>query len=109
MTPTDPLEIEATDLKRMMEGREPMQLVDVRAPWEHSIVALEGDLLVPLPSLGARVAELDRARKVVLYCHHGSRSWVAARALRDAGYDAVSLRGGIDGWARTIDPSLPKY
>lgn len=105
----DSLEIDPAELKRLIDSGASMQIVDVRAPWEHTIVALEGDVLIPMQALGSRSEELDRSRKIVLYCHHGSRSWIAARALRDAGFDAVSLRGGIDQWARSVDPSLAKY
>jgi Fe-Mn family superoxide dismutase len=42
---------------------------------------------------------LDRARPVVVYCVHGHEvSQGTAQRLREAGFDARYLRGGIEGW-----------
>jgi adenylyltransferase/sulfurtransferase len=47
---------------------------------------------------------------VVVYCHHGIRSLVAAARLHQLGMaGAVSLEGGIDTWSREVDPSVPRY
>jgi rhodanese-related sulfurtransferase len=43
-------------------------------------------------------------------CHRGMRSLSVANWLRQQGFDkAQSMRGGIDGWARTVDPKVPLY
>lgn len=105
-----PLEITAAELQqKLREDPDAIQLVDVRAPWEHETVSFPGDVLLPLQTLGARFHELPRERALVVYCHHGSRSYMAARALRQAGFDVVSLRGGIEQWAREIDPTMRRY
>jgi adenylyltransferase/sulfurtransferase len=70
-------------------------LVDVREPWEHEVRHLAGDALVPLGTLLADPGEV--AGPVVVYCASGVRSNRAAQALRAAGVEAVSLRGGIAG------------
>ena len=86
-------------------------LLDVRFEEEHATVALPDSVLIPLPELEARAAELEayRGRPLVVYCHHGVRSLNGAGYLRSLGYDAVSLRGGIDLYARAVDPALPRY
>lgn len=86
-------------------------LLDVRFEDEHAWVALPGSLLIPLPELEARAQELEplRGRPVVVYCHHGVRSLHGAALLRSLGLEAVSLQGGIDLYARVVDPSLPRY
>jgi sulfur-carrier protein adenylyltransferase/sulfurtransferase len=104
------LEVEPEDLRRWQEEGREMQLIDVRQPVEHGIVHLSGALLVPLPQLPARVGELDPARPVVVYCHHGPRSLHATQWLRAQGFRrALSLAGGIDAWSRVVDPTLPRY
>ncbi|MET0406392.1 MAG: rhodanese-like domain-containing protein [Cystobacter sp.] len=86
-------------------------LLDVRFPEENAYVALPGSVLIPLPELDERAPEWEsfRGQRVVVYCHHGVRSLDGAAYLRAQGLDAVSLRGGIDLYARVVDPSLPLY
>jgi rhodanese-related sulfurtransferase len=85
-------------------------LLDVRETVEHQLVRLEGDVLIPLGELIARQQELDPAREIVVYCHHGNRSGRATAYLRHNGFPhARNLRGGIEEWAVKIDPSLPRY
>jgi rhodanese-related sulfurtransferase len=65
---------------------------------------------VPLAQLPATAATLPRDRMLVVLCHHGMRSAQATSWLRRQGFDkAVNLAGGIDAWAREIDPAVPTY
>ena len=57
-----------------------------------------------------RFDELPKDRPIVVVCHHGARSLRVALWLREQGFHrATSLAGGIDHWARQIDPSLALY
>lgn len=85
-------------------------LLDVREPWEYEICRIEGSLLVPLRELSARAASLDREADTVLVCHHGGRSLQAALFLAREGFSRVwNLAGGVDAWARAVDPAMPRY
>jgi rhodanese-related sulfurtransferase len=75
-----------------------VQLIDVRAPYEHEAGRIAGDELIELSELSARSAEIDRARTVVFYCRSGGRSAMATDAFRQAGYDAYNLKGGLLDW-----------
>jgi adenylyltransferase/sulfurtransferase len=55
------------------------------------------------------MGEIDKADDVVVYCKMGIRSERAAELLRQAGYRATSLRGGIAAWSSEVDPSVPRY
>jgi molybdopterin/thiamine biosynthesis adenylyltransferase/rhodanese-related sulfurtransferase len=83
-------------------------LIDVREPFEHEIVHIDGDRLVPLARLLENPQEAGLG-PVVVYCKTGLRSLRAAEALRAAGIDAVSLRGGIHAWLDLTDPDGPRY
>jgi adenylyltransferase/sulfurtransferase len=84
-------------------------LVDVREPWEAEIAAIDGAVLIPLGSLEEGLDKLDRRKPIVVYCHHGVRS-ASARALLEAnGFSASHLAGGIDAWARDLDPAMARY
>ena len=43
---------------------------------------------------------VDPGARIVLYCHSGSRSEIAAALLRGAGFDAVNYPGSWHEWSR---------
>ncbi len=87
-----------------------IMLLDVREPHELEISCLPGALNIPLGQLAARLSELDSAREMVVFCKAGTRSARALELLVSAGFRKVkNLKGGINAWAREIDPSLPIY
>lgn len=88
---------------------EAIQLLDVREPWEYKIAHLENSRLVPLGQLTYGLNELNKALPVVVICHHGIRSAQACYLLERLGFQSINLTGGIDRWARELDPSLPIY
>jgi rhodanese-related sulfurtransferase len=53
--------------------------------------------------------ELSRDEDIVVYCHHGVRSAAVAGYLRQLGFNAVNLAGGLDAWAQSVDPSMRRY
>lgn len=74
-----------------------VRLVDVRDEWEDEAQpGLPGALRIPYASFSRRMAELNSADDLVLYCSRGIRSWHAVGLLRNAGFArAWSLRGGL--------------
>jgi len=74
-------------------------LLDVREPDEWQAGHAPEAIHVPLASLAARANELDQDRPVVAVCRSGGRSERAAAALRQRGYDAVNLGGGMQAWS----------
>jgi rhodanese-related sulfurtransferase len=103
-------DITATQLaERLKEGNH-IRLIDVREPHELEISHIEGADLIPLGQLAARMNELDSAEETVLFCKSGTRSARALELLASAGFRRVkNLKGGINAWAREVDPSLPLY
>lgn len=88
-------------------------LVDCREPWEAERARIEGTTaLLPLTTWPQATAKLKpgKGQALVIYCHHGVRSFRAAQALEQMGYsDVYSLVGGIDAWSRDIEPDVPRY
>ena len=108
--PDDVPEISATELAAALGGPDPPRLVDVRDPPEWEIGLLPGATRIPRAALVERLGELTSAPRLVLYCSSGARSAQAARWLRELGVTHVrSLRDGLRGWAREVDPSWPSY
>ncbi len=105
----DSLNISVQDLKRRLDQGDRILLLDVREPFEHKLVHLNATL-IPLRELEDRVSELDRGAEIVVYCHSGVRSARAASFLRSQGFRNVkNMTGGIDAWAREVDPAMPRY
>lgn len=73
-------------------------LLDVRYEEEFEESRIPGCVLVPLHELRRRVTELDPSRPYLVYCKGGSRSAVATLLLRQRGFDAVSIDGGLRDW-----------
>src|ERR1700684_751305 len=86
-------------------------LLDVREPWEFQTSHIEGSKHIPMGDIPSRAhQELDPDDHIVVVCHHGVRSLSVTNWLRQQGFENVqSMRGGIDGWARTVDPKIPLY
>jgi len=104
------LEISAAELAEARRRADEPLLLDVREPFEWEIARIAGATHLPLGELAVRVGELDGHREVVTYCHRGVRSLRAAEILRAAGFARVrSLRGGIDAWAREVEPGMATY
>ena len=76
-----------------------VQVVDVRFPNEWEAGRIDGAVHIPGDDLADRADELDRDRPVVTVCRTGERSGWAAGWLREEGFDAVSLDGGMQAWA----------
>jgi len=105
-------ELGATEVHALRSGGQEFLLLDVREPKEAAIARIEGALLIPLGELERRLGELTawRERRIVVHCHHGGRSARACALLQEKGFPQVSnLRGGIDEWSLTVDPTVPRY
>jgi rhodanese-related sulfurtransferase len=95
---------------KLMRDQGQATLLDVRTPEELRLAHLPGAVHIPMAELPARMAELDAGAPIVVLCHHGVRSEMAARFLERNGFANVShLIGGIDAWSECVDPSVPRY
>jgi rhodanese-related sulfurtransferase len=105
----DSFEVSVHEVKTRLAKGEQLFLLDVREPFEYDMVHLDAKL-IPMNELPHRLSELDREREIILYCHSGVRSASAANFLRSNGFKrAKNLTGGIDMWAREIDPTMARY
>jgi len=105
------VEIEPRDLAARLAAGEDLLLLDVRDPVEALISKIPGGLQIPYETLAESLEKLGRNdREIVVYCRTGVRSAWAQRVLENAGFHRVrNLRGGINAWAREVDPTLPQY
>ncbi|XP_057485015.1 adenylyltransferase and sulfurtransferase MOCS3-like [Actinidia eriantha] len=110
--------------ERVLKG-EAHILVDVRPVHHYKIISLPKSMNVPLSGLEARLPEISSALKkeeehtgtetasdVSLYvvCRRGNDSQRAVQLLHNMGFtSAKDIVGGLESWARDVDPNFPTY
>jgi sulfur-carrier protein adenylyltransferase/sulfurtransferase len=103
-------EMTANELKARLDAGQPPILLDVRQDWETKLCRLDNAIHIPIEEIELRTEELDPQSEIVVYCHQGVRSAAVAEYLRSLGFANVrNLAGGLDSWARTIDPGMRRY
>jgi hydroxyacylglutathione hydrolase/adenylyltransferase/sulfurtransferase len=108
-TPTDaPIGLAPERVQALLGQDGAVQLIDVREPYEREAGHIAGSRHLELTELAAQASSIERERPVVFYCRVGSRSLMAAQALRAAGYEAYSMDGGLVRWASEGRPLSPE-
>jgi NADPH-dependent 2,4-dienoyl-CoA reductase/sulfur reductase-like enzyme/peroxiredoxin family protein/rhodanese-related sulfurtransferase/TusA-related sulfurtransferase len=82
-------EIEALDPEKSV-------ILDVRDAVERELGYVGGSVNIPVDDLRARHSELDKSKTIVVYCAIGLRGYIAARILKQLGFEDVrNLSGGF--------------
>jgi len=110
-------ELTVEQLAQRLEQGAALVLLDVREPVEMQMAQLGEEVEVAPVSALIREGEealpevaRDRDAQIVVYCHHGTRSAQVVAWLRQQGWSHVwNLTGGIDAYARRIDPTVGFY
>jgi rhodanese-related sulfurtransferase len=85
-------------------------LLDVREAMEVELAALPDSLHIPMAELPRQLDQIPRDATIVVMCHHGVRSAMAADFLERNGFSRVfNLDGGIDAWSCSVDEGIPRY
>ena len=96
------------ELRKMMDAKVPLRLIDVRTDRERAIARILPD--VTLDQIAPELDSLPKDTMLVFYCHSGVRSRAAAEQALARGFRNVwNLNGGIDGWSRQVDKDVPRY
>ncbi len=104
------VDLEPEAVAAAMQAGEVFTLLDVREDAERRLAAIPGAVAAPLSRLGRAALPVVPGRPVVVVCHHGVRSAYVVRLLRGSGCAlAFNLLGGIEAWARRVDPRVGRY
>jgi rhodanese-related sulfurtransferase len=102
--------ISVEDVARRLTDDPAFVLLDVRESDERATVKLDQARWIPMREVPQRLGELDPAAPIAVMCHHGGRSERVAAFLIARGFtDVANVEGGIDAYAKRVDPSLPRY
>ena len=107
MTPVK--QMQPLELKKKIDSGEDIFLLDVREDWEFSLAAIEGSENFPMAEVVDRQQEFAFEEKIVVICHYGERSQLAAQELTKCGFNVYNLTGGIDAWSQVVDNGVPRY
>ena len=72
-------------------------IIDIRSPKEFRERHMKGAVCIPYERLYQQV-HLLKNRTLILYCDRGGLSMKAANELKEQGYDARSVVGGIEAY-----------
>jgi len=98
------------ELARLLASDEAPLVIDVRPVAERRLAHLPGDRSIPLEELEREADGLPRDRPIVFYDHLGFQARVAAEFLLSRGWTRVAaLEGGIEEYAREVEPHLGRY
>lgn len=96
--------------RHLDEVSTPPLLLDVREPWEYQRARLPGSQLIPMWQIPSALTTLDQTQEIVVICHHGIRSRQVGMFMEQYGFEnIINLHGGINAWAREVDPTMPTY
>ena len=106
-----PQKLSARQLADRLARGEDIFLLDVRERPEYDLCHLDGAVLIPIDMIPNNRKRIPTDRPVVVYCHHGIRSANVAQYLyaQDGLTNLSNLDGGIDAWAREIEPEMMVY
>ena len=106
-----PQKMSAQELANRLAAGEDLFLLDVRERPEYDLCHLEGAVLIPVGMIPNNRKRIPTDRPVVVYCHHGIRSANVAEYLYAQGglTNLFNLEGGIDAWARNVEPEMAIY
>lgn len=84
----------------LLQNDSNVALLDVRTPEEFSKEHIEGATLIPVQVLAQNLSMLSEVKdkKIIVYCHSGSRSVAASRILVENGFVPLNVSGGITAW-----------
>ena len=92
------------DLQRRLASGEPVTVIDVRDPDEYRDGHIEAASNISRGFLEFRIggAVSDPSTPIVLYCQTGLRSVLAAKQLKELGYqNVINLAGGYQKWVQS--------
>lgn len=101
-------DITAKEARTMLQKDTSIVLLDVRSPGEHMEERIADKPLMPLQYVESRIAQLEpyKNRKIIVYCRSGNRSGLAVEILREYGFNAFNMEGGIIQWKREKFPTI---
>ncbi|TFG97087.1 MAG: rhodanese-like domain-containing protein [Calditrichales bacterium] len=95
-------DVTVQDVRKKIQTDSSLVLLDVRTAEEFNgaLGHLPGGILIPLNELESRLSELAdyRQQEIIVYCRSGNRSRTATNMMREKGFNAFNMLGGMKAW-----------
>lgn len=100
-------EVSLSEIKRRLDEKVPMVLLDVREKEEYRAGYIPGAISIPRAFLEMQIEQKvpDKSTPIVAYCAGGTRSAFAAKTLQDLGY--TNVESANPGFVRWKDLTYP--
>ena len=115
----DELHVSCKEYNRIRQANEAHILVDVRVKEQYDLCHLPGSIHIPLDQITGQLDRIENLSKgelpIYCLCRRGIASVEATRILHEAKmtrpgiHSVLNIKGGLDTWRDTVDPSFPKY
>jgi rhodanese-related sulfurtransferase len=100
------LQVAPREVKAWLDAGEDFSFIDVRPAEERELARIPAAEPLDFDDPG-KYMDLPKDRRMVFHCRSGERSLDVASYFVGHGFTNVqSLAGGLDAWARDVDPSV---
>jgi rhodanese-related sulfurtransferase len=91
-------EMTPAQVQAALAGDQRLVLLDVREQYEWNQVHIADAQHIPMNRVPDQLVDFPKDRPIIVFCAHGVRSFGVAHFLREQGYDAYNMTGGITQW-----------
>jgi len=103
------IQVEPTIVKEWLDRNEEFTFLDCRMPEEWEKASVEGAERLDYDD-SSRYMSLPKEHRIVFLCKDGDRALsVASYFIGHQFTNVLSVRGGLDAWRESVDPSIPEY
>lgn len=93
------------ELRKAAASDSSLVILDVRTPEELNgpLGHIKGVVNIPVQELESRISEMEkyRNRPVAIICRSGHRSGIAQKILKQRGFNAINVEGGMNAYRNT--------
>ena len=99
------MNITAEEAKQIMDSEEGYIILDVRTQEEYDEGHIPGAIVISHEEITEKAEDVltDKEQLILVYCHSGRRSKIAAEALVELGYTNIKEFGGIIDWPYEVE------
>ena len=86
-----------------------IKLIDVREKHEIEICSIKDSINIEMRNIPQSEKKLNPNDHYAIICHSGVRSLYVCEYLQNRGFKVFNTSGGIDEWAKQINPKMDRY